>query len=112
VIYLAGRHAYNGNKPAKLGFADFANLAMRQRCCADEVRFNRRLENPLHLSVATIVRRGRTTQFDKGEPVIRCAVHMRRFTGGCLFSDLLGKGRLGPGLWNTQRTASRHFIGL
>jgi hypothetical protein len=46
VIYLAGRHAYKVNKPVNLGFADFTNLDMRQRCCADEVRLNRRLAKP------------------------------------------------------------------
>ena len=53
-VLLTGDYAYKIKKPLNLGFLDFSTLALRQRCCDEELRLNRRFAPQIYLEVVPI----------------------------------------------------------
>ena len=45
-ILLTGDYAYKLKKPVNFGFVDFSTRALRQFCCEEELRLNRRWAPP------------------------------------------------------------------
>ena len=95
-VLLAGTLAYKLKKPVRLAFVDFTSLAERRRCCAEELRVNRRFAPDLYLDVVEVRRGPRGPTFDGDGEVVDVAVRMRRFADGALWSERLAAGGLGP----------------
>ena len=95
-VLLAGPLAYKLKKPVRLGFLDFTSLAERQRCCAEELRLNRRFAPDLYLDVVEVRRGPHGPRFDGDGELVDVAVRMRRFADGALWSERLAAGSLGP----------------
>ena len=53
-VILTGDYAYKIKKPVDLGFADFSTLALRRRCCEEELRLNRRLAPDVYLGTVPL----------------------------------------------------------
>jgi len=94
-VLLAGDHAYKLKKPVRLPFLDFSTLAQRRRCCAEELRLNRRLAPGLYLGVVPVHEGVRGPSLHGRGPVVEVAVRMRRFAPRALASERLADGRLG-----------------
>jgi len=94
-VLLAGPLAYKLKKPVRLGFLDFTSLAERRRCCAEELRINRRFAPDLYLDVVEVRRGPRGPSFDGDGELVDVAVRMRRFADGALWSERLAAGSLG-----------------
>lgn len=93
-VLLAGEHAYKLKKPVRFGFLDFSTPALRQHCCAEEVRLNRRLAPALYLGVVPVHEgRGGPSLHGRG-PVVDHAVKMYRMAPHSLASERLAQGRL------------------
>jgi aminoglycoside phosphotransferase family enzyme/predicted kinase len=95
-VLLAGDDAYKIKKPVRLSFVDYSSLAARRHFCEEELRLNRRLAPSLYLDVAAITGSAGHPQLGGSGAAIEYAVHMRRFPQGCLFSEMLDRGALGP----------------
>ena len=77
-VLLAGEFAYKIKKPVSLGFLDYSTLALRKRCCEDEVRLNARLCADVYLGVVPVTRRRGRVEIDGHGEVVDYAVKMRR----------------------------------
>ena len=95
-VLLAGPLAYKLKKPVRLGFVDFTTLAERRRCCAEELRLNRRFAPDVYLDVVEVRQGLRGPSFGADGEVVDVAVRMRRFADGALWSERLAAGSLGP----------------
>ena len=94
-VLLARQLAYKIKKPLRLPFLDFTSLAERRRCCAEELRLNRRFAPDLYLDVVEMRRGPAGLCFDGPGEAIDVAVRMRRFADGALWSERLASGTLG-----------------
>jgi len=94
-VLLAGEHAFKLKKPLHLPFVDYSTLALRRRCCEEELRLNRRLAPTLYLDVVAITGSLHAPVIGGAGPAIEYAVRMRRFPEGALFSERLRAHRLG-----------------
>ena len=95
-VLLAGALAYKLKKPVRLDFLDFTSLAERRRCCAEELRINRRFAPDVYLDVVDVRRGSNGPCFDGDGQVLDVAVRMRRFADGALWSERLAAGTLDP----------------
>lgn len=95
-VLLAGDYAYKIKKPVNLGFLDFSTLELRRKCCAEELRLNRRFAPQLYLDCVTITGTIHAPGINGDGPVIDHAVRMRRFPQSALASRLLAAGQLLP----------------
>ncbi|MCP4128687.1 MAG: hypothetical protein GY753_16745, partial [Gammaproteobacteria bacterium] len=77
-VLLAGEFAYKFKKAVNLGFLDFTTLELRQRCCEQELRLNRRLAPDLYLDVITVTGSIAQPAIAGAGPVLEYAVKMRR----------------------------------
>jgi aminoglycoside phosphotransferase family enzyme/predicted kinase len=93
-VLLAGDFAYKIKKPVRLPFLDFSTLAQRQRCCADELRLNRRFAPDLYLGVVGIFNTPQDPQFDGLGTPIEYAVKMRRFDEAGRLDRVCARGEL------------------
>ncbi|MCU0764768.1 MAG: AAA family ATPase [Burkholderiaceae bacterium] len=94
-VLLAGEHAYKLKKPVAFGFVDFSTLEARRRCCAEELRLNRRTAPRIYLDVARITGTVDAPRLGGGGPAIEYAVRMRRFATRDLADRRARAGRLG-----------------
>jgi len=95
-VLLAGPLAYKLKKPVRLGFLDFTSLDERRRCCAEELRVNRRFAPDLYLDVVEVRHGPDGPCFGGGDgEVVDVAVRMRRFADGALWSERLAAGGIG-----------------
>ena len=79
-VVLTGQFAYKIKKPLNLGFLDYSTLEKRHHCCEEELRLNRRLAQPLYLSVEPITETVNGVVRIKGHgAVVEYAVKMRQF---------------------------------
>ncbi|MEP7181956.1 MAG: AAA family ATPase [Betaproteobacteria bacterium] len=93
-VLLTGTYAYKIKKPVNLGFLDFSTLALRKRCCDDELRLNRRLAPDLYLGVVAIAGTPDAPVIGGAGPAIEHAVKMREFAQDGLLSRVLARGEL------------------
>jgi aminoglycoside phosphotransferase family enzyme/predicted kinase len=95
IVFLAGADAYKIKRAVRYPYMDLSTLAARADMCRREVAVNARFAPELYLGVVPIVRRadGGLQLGGDGEPV-EWAVHMRRFPGGALISEMLARGTL------------------
>lgn len=78
-ILLAGDFAYKIKKPLKLPFLDFSTLALRQRCCQEELRLNCRFAPDIYLDVVSLHHTPDDPHWSGAGDPIEFAVRMRRF---------------------------------
>ena len=93
-VLLAGDHALKLKKPLRLPFLDFSTLELRERCCQEELRVNRRTAPQLYLSVLPLTGRPEAPRLGGDGPVFDVGVWMRRFDGHRLYGRLARDGRL------------------
>ena len=95
-VFLTGEFAYKVKKPVDLGFLDFSTQALRERCCGEEVRLNRRFAPDLYLGVVPIVGPPTTavvgTEGQRPPGVCEWAVRMRQFDEAARLDRLLDAG--------------------
>ncbi len=93
-VLLTGDYAYKLKKPVNFGFVDFSTRALRQFCCEEELRLNRRWAPELYLGVQPIFGpKDQASFLGTGEP-IEFAVQMRQFEQTALLSNVLTRGEL------------------
>ncbi len=97
-VLLAGEYAYKIKKPVNLGFLDFSTLEARRRCCAEELRLNRRTAPDLYLASVRITGSATAPVLDGEGPAIEHAVKMRRFAQDALLDRMAKRGDLSPPL--------------
>ena len=95
-VLLSTDHAYKLKKPLQLRFVDFSTLALRMRCCREELRLNRRLAPGLYLGVVEVRDGAAGPAFGGDGPVCDVAVKMRRFPADALWSARAAAGRITP----------------
>ncbi len=93
-VLLTGEYAYKIKKPLNLGFLDFSTLALRQKCCNEELRLNRRFAPQVYLDVIAITGDAESPRVSGHGAAIEYAVKMRQFPQESLASELLGAGKL------------------
>ena len=93
-VLLAGDFAYKIKKPLKLPFLDFSTLALRQICCVDELRLNRRFAPDIYLDVVGIFNTPQDPQFGGPGTPIEYAVKMRRFDEAGRLDRVCARGEL------------------
>jgi len=95
VIFLAGDLAYKIKKPVVFPFLDYSTLEARRRACVNELRINKRTAPELYLGVVPITYDEiRGLAIGGSGEILEWAVKMRRFPGGCLYSELASAGEL------------------
>lgn len=93
-VILTGDYAYKLKKPVNYGFVDFTTRELRQFCCHEELRLNRRQTEDLYLAVRPVYGpREQATLCGTGEP-IDFAVQMRQFSQKELLPEVLARGEL------------------
>jgi aminoglycoside phosphotransferase family enzyme/predicted kinase len=94
----------------RLPFLDFSRLPERRRCCAEELRLNRRFAPDLYLDVVEVHEGAGGPTFNGPGEVVDVAVRMRRFPDGALWSERLAAGTLAPAQIDAfaQRLAELH----
>lgn len=97
-VLLTQRLAFKLKKPVKLPFLDFSTPALRQRCCEEELRLNRRLAPTIYRAVVPVRGSALAPRLGGGGEVIDHALCMRRFPDGALLSERLAAGTLAPEL--------------
>lgn len=95
-VLLTGEYAYKIKKPLNLGFLDFSTLALRQHCCDEELRLNRRFAPDIYLEVVRITGDANSPHVSGDGAAIEYAVKMRQFPQEALASSLLAAGSLTP----------------
>ncbi|TWU50554.1 Zeta toxin [Rubripirellula tenax] len=94
LVFLAGEYAYKVKKPIKTDFLDYSTLGLREYCCHEELRLDRRYADDLYLDVVPVTLSGANVAIQgDGEP-IEYAVKMRRFPAGTLLSERVDAGKL------------------
>ncbi len=93
-VVLAGDYAYKLKKSIDLGFLDFTSLEKRRRCCAEEVRLNRRTAPEIYIDVVAFTGSAEEPQLAGGGRAIEYAVRMHRFARDEELDVLLAGGRL------------------
>lgn len=93
-VLLAADTAYKIKKPVRLPFVDYSTLQARRHFCEEEVRLNQRLAPGLYLGVTDITGTAASPEIDGSGPLLECAVRMRRFPPGALFSERITAGTL------------------
>jgi len=93
-LLLAGEFAYKIKKPITLPFLDYGTLAKRRRCCAQELRLNRRYAADIYLNIVPITGTAADPSFDKDGLPIEYAVKMRRFDEAGRLDHLCACGEL------------------
>lgn len=93
-VLLAGGQAYKFKKALRLDFLDYSSLALRRRCCAEELRLNRRTAPELYLDVVSITGSAAAPELGGAGEAIDCAVHMRAFDQAGLWDRLAARGAL------------------
>lgn len=97
-VFLTGAFAYKVKKPVDLGFLDFSTRALRERCCHEEVRLNRRFAPELYLGVVPIVGPSATAlvgaEGERPPDAVEWAVRMRQFDEASRLDRLLDAGGL------------------
>ncbi|MFM8890188.1 MAG: AAA family ATPase, partial [Planctomycetia bacterium] len=95
-VFLTGAFAYKVKKPVDLGFLDFSTLALRERCCREEVRLNRRFAPELYLGVVPVIGPPATalvgTEGQRPPDAVEWAVRMRQFDEAARLDRLLDAG--------------------
>jgi len=94
-VLLTGPYAYKLKKPVAFGFVDFSTLAARERCCAEELRLNRRTAPHLYLDVVRITGSEAAPKLGGRGRAIDFAVRMRRFATSDLADRRARAGKLG-----------------
>ncbi len=95
-VLLTATEAWKLKKPVRLPFVDFTRLEVRRHCCDEELRLNRRLAPSLYLGVVEVRDGPQGATLGASGPVVDCAVRMRRFPDGALWSERLETGALVP----------------
>lgn len=104
-VLLAGEFVYKIKKPIKNPFLDYSQLALRKRCCEEELRLNKRFAGAVYLDVAAIVSEAGALRFSEVGVPVEYAVRMKRFPPNSLLLDQLLAGQIG--LWDVQQLAKR-----
>lgn len=97
-VFLTGEFAYKVKKPVRFDFADFSDLAERERFCHRELDLNRRFAPELYVGVTAIRStpdgvRVQDTDVSSG-PVIDWAVQMHQFPSSEQCDYAVATGRL------------------
>jgi len=95
-VLLAGAFAYKIKKPLKLPFLDFSTPALRQQCCEDELRLNRRFAPDIYLDVIAITGTPDDPRLGGSGPILDHAVRMRRFDERQRLDRVCARGELTP----------------
>ena len=98
-VLLTGEFAYKIKKPLDLGFLDYSTLALRKRCCEEELRVNRRYAPQIYLDVVAITASPAGPEIGGGGNVLEYAVRMRQFPDDALLADVLARGDPGIAVW-------------
>jgi len=93
-LLLAGEFAYKIKKPIILPFLDYGSLAKRRRCCAQELRLNRRYAADIYLNIVPITGTASDPSFGSDGLPIEFAVKMRRFDEAGRLDHLCARGEL------------------
>ncbi len=93
-VLLADDLAWKIKKPLRLDFLDFGTRALRQACCEEELRINRRTAPALYLDVVPITGTPQAPELGGNGPLLDHAVRMRRFPQDQLLSRLVQQGGL------------------
>ncbi len=93
-VLLAGEFAYKIKKPVQLPFLDFSTLALRKRCCEDELRLNRRFAPDIYLGVVPLYHSADDPRWHGAGDPIEYVVHMRRFDESGRLDHLCTQGQL------------------
>src|SRR6266540_5480008 len=83
VVFLAGEVVYKFKIPVRFSFLDYSTLALRQHCCQEEVRLNRRLAPTVYLGVVPVLQIGNDYRIGEGAStrdavIVDYLVKMRR----------------------------------
>lgn len=97
-VLLADDLAWKIKKPLRLDFLDFGTRALRQGCCEEELRINRRTAPQLYLDVVPITGTPQAPELGGTGPLLDHAVRMRRFPQEQLLSRLVQRDALTPQL--------------
>ena len=97
-VLLADDLAWKIKKPLRLDFLDFGTRALRQGCCEEELRINRRTAPQLYLDVVPITGTPDAPELGGSGPLLDHAVRMRRFPQEQLLSRLVQRDGLTPPL--------------
>lgn len=95
-VLLAGDFAYKIKKPVRLPFLDFSTLALRHRCCLDELRLNRRFAPDIYLDVVGIFNTPQDPQWAGQGLPIEYAVKMQCFDEAGRLDRVCARGELQP----------------
>jgi aminoglycoside phosphotransferase family enzyme/predicted kinase len=95
-VLLAGPWAYKIKKPVRLPFLDFTSLAERRRCCAEELRLNRRFAPSIYVDVVELHEAPSGPGLEAAGAVVDVVLRMRRFPDGALWSDRVAAATLAP----------------
>lgn len=93
-VLLTGPFAYKFKKPIRLPFLDFSTLEQRRRCCAEEVRLNRRTAPALYTGVVEVTDSDDGPVIDGGGPVADYAVKMVQFPTQARADLALARGEI------------------
>jgi aminoglycoside phosphotransferase family enzyme/predicted kinase len=93
-LLLAGEFAYKIKKPITLPFLDYCTLAKRRRCCAQELRLNRRYAADIYLNIVPITGTAADPSFGGDGIPIEYVVKMRRFDEAGRLDHLCARGEL------------------
>ena len=93
-VLLAAEFAYKIKKPVRLPFLDFSTLTLRQGCCQDELRLNRRFAPDLYLGVVALYNTLEDPQWSGTGLPIEYAVKMKRFEEADRLDRVCDRGEL------------------
>ena len=93
-LLIAGEFAYKIKKPITLPFLDYGTLAKRRRCCAQELRLNRRYAADIYLNIVPITGTAADPSFEGDGLPIEFAVKMRRFDEAGRLDHLCARSEL------------------
>lgn len=101
VVFLTGDRVYKVKKTLALwGFLDYSTVALRRRCCEEEVRVNRRLAPGVYLGVLPVVARAGRLRVVRAaaadEPPVDWAVVMRRLPDDATLAARVRAGLASP----------------
>ncbi len=92
IVFLTGDVVYKICKPVNFGFLDYSSLDKREKCCRDEVEFNRLISPELYLGVVEIRNNNGklVVDGDEGE-VVEYAIKMKQCNPDTIMSNQLDR---------------------
>jgi hypothetical protein len=93
-VFLTGERAYKVKRPILYPFADFRELAQRERLCREELRLNRRFAPGLYESVERVTLRDGSAVIGGQGEAIEYAVRMLQFDRSQELDRLVVGGRV------------------